>query len=232
MSSGGGPPQPMCGVERAHALGQAIHVNSEDNVSKVHSASTMETTMGTPPSQTFASPPTQSPTFPLAPHSNPLPPVSPVAIVNGCPCDLDAACKQECCVESLRAMHRTRLAKVNVKTKLIQDRKGSNLSYGSLNSTTGAQRTGTGIASPVSTSNYCVEGAVQVMVDEAEVRTSGFSTTDSIRCKCHKPVVDSTTRKAVLKLVIASVIALLFMIGEVLGESGAHRRGTRVPVWN
>ena len=41
-----------------------------------------------------------------------------------------------------------------------------------------------------------------------------------MRCGCHVKVVDHTTRKAVMKLLVASLIALLFMVGEVLGEGG------------
>ncbi len=41
---------------------------------------------------------------------------------------------------------------------------------------------------------------------------------ESVRCGCHEKVVDHTTRKAVIKLLIASGIALLFMIGEVIGK--------------
>lgn len=45
---------------------------------------------------------------------------------------------------------------------------------------------------------------------------SGLET--SARCGCHVRIKDSTSRRANTKLIIASVIALLFMIGEVLGE--------------
>ncbi len=44
----------------------------------------------------------------------------------------------------------------------------------------------------------------------------------SIRCECHQPLVGYTTRTAVLKLAIAAIVALLFMMGEVLGESEAQ----------
>ena len=36
-------------------------------------------------------------------------------------------------------------------------------------------------------------------------------------------VEDKTARRAKIKLVLASVIALLFMIGEVLGKGSHHR---------
>ena len=39
----------------------------------------------------------------------------------------------------------------------------------------------------------------------------------SLQCECHVIVVDNTARRAKMKLIAASVIALLFMIGEVLG---------------
>ena len=52
-----------------------------------------------------------------------------------------------------------------------------------------------------------------------DLKESGVSTPESIRCSCHKkPAVDSTTRKAVLKLVVALLIALFFMVGEVIGK--------------
>ena len=41
---------------------------------------------------------------------------------------------------------------------------------------------------------------------------------ESIRCGCHVKQKDPTTRKAQIKLIIACVIALLFMIGEVVGK--------------
>ena len=40
----------------------------------------------------------------------------------------------------------------------------------------------------------------------------------SVRCACHVKVKDSTSRKARIKLVAACVIALAFMIGEVVGK--------------
>ena len=40
----------------------------------------------------------------------------------------------------------------------------------------------------------------------------------SIRCACHVKVKDNTSRKARIKLVAACVIALAFMIGEVVGK--------------
>ena len=39
----------------------------------------------------------------------------------------------------------------------------------------------------------------------------------SIRCECHVEQKDPTSRKARIKLIIACIIALLFMIGEVVG---------------
>ena len=47
----------------------------------------------------------------------------------------------------------------------------------------------------------------------------------AVHCGCHKPEVDHTTRKAVIQLIIASLIALVFMMGEVLGEGGEGRGG-------
>ena len=40
----------------------------------------------------------------------------------------------------------------------------------------------------------------------------------SIMCGCHVVVKDKTSRSANIKLVIASIIALVFMVGEVLGK--------------
>ena len=40
---------------------------------------------------------------------------------------------------------------------------------------------------------------------------------ESVQCGCHVKVVDKTTRVAKIKLIIALVIALAFMVGEVLG---------------
>ena len=40
----------------------------------------------------------------------------------------------------------------------------------------------------------------------------------SVRCACHVKVKDNTSRKARIKLVAACVIALAFMIGEVVGK--------------
>lgn len=39
----------------------------------------------------------------------------------------------------------------------------------------------------------------------------------SIRCKCHVKIKDNTSRKARIKLIVACIIALAFMIGEVVG---------------
>ena len=44
----------------------------------------------------------------------------------------------------------------------------------------------------------------------------------SVRCGCHVKVKDHTTRKAVIKLVVASLVALMFMVGEVLGKEGGR----------
>ena len=47
--------------------------------------------------------------------------------------------------------------------------------------------------------------------------TNVSSLEESVRCPCHVKVVDYTTRKAVIKLILASLIAIIFMIGEVVG---------------
>ena len=40
----------------------------------------------------------------------------------------------------------------------------------------------------------------------------------SVRCECHVKVVDKTAKRAKIKLILASIIALAFMAGEVVGE--------------
>ena len=40
---------------------------------------------------------------------------------------------------------------------------------------------------------------------------------NSIRCGCHVKVTDKTTRKARMKLIIACVVVMVFMLGEVAG---------------
>ena len=41
-------------------------------------------------------------------------------------------------------------------------------------------------------------------------------------CNCHVKVTDNTTRKAKIRLITACLIALVFMIGEVIGELIIH----------
>ena len=42
---------------------------------------------------------------------------------------------------------------------------------------------------------------------------------ETVRCGCHaEKVTDNTTRKAKIKLIIACLVALVFMVGEVVGE--------------
>lgn len=53
---------------------------------------------------------------------------------------------------------------------------------------------------------------------------NGTGLEDSVRCECHVKVVDQTTRRAVMKLVLAAGIALLFMVGEVIGKGRQHDR--------
>ena len=46
---------------------------------------------------------------------------------------------------------------------------------------------------------------------------------ETIRCACHEKFVDKTSGTAKLRLVLASIVALVFIIGEVLGElNGNH----------
>ena len=51
------------------------------------------------------------------------------------------------------------------------------------------------------------------------------SSISSIRCECHVKVVDKTAKRAKTKLVLASIIALAFMAGEVVGKSGIYLEG-------
>lgn len=50
------------------------------------------------------------------------------------------------------------------------------------------------------------------------VNSDRSSLDKSVRCECHVKVVDDTTRRAKIKLVTACLVALLFMIGEVIGK--------------
>ena len=50
------------------------------------------------------------------------------------------------------------------------------------------------------------------------VRPKKRSSICSVRCKCHVKVKDKTAKRAKIKLVIASMIALGFMTGEVVGK--------------
>lgn len=59
-------------------------------------------------------------------------------------------------------------------------------------------------------------GPAFVIPDRGYDSESGLEA--SVRCGCHVKVQDKTSRRANTKLVIASFIALFFMIGEVLGE--------------
>ena len=212
---------------------QAHTVNSDDDF-KLHSPnSTMATTKGgspsSPPPLQFSPPGnTWNPTPPQVPHtscgggggggpdfsqtptSHSFPPTSPTIVINGCPCNLQSGRKQECCVETVRAMHRARLEKVNAQTKLLRERKSSNSSYGSMDSATSDRQ----MISPVCSVNCGPsEGG------GAEVQVVGRApSVEAVHCGCHEPIVDSTTKKAVVKLVLASLIALVFMTGELLGE--------------
>lgn len=44
-----------------------------------------------------------------------------------------------------------------------------------------------------------------------------YSDNESIRCACHEKAVDKTSRKARIKLVLACIIALVFVVGEIAG---------------
>ena len=50
------------------------------------------------------------------------------------------------------------------------------------------------------------------------VHTRSSPVEDKVRCECHEKVTDNTTRKAKIKLIIACLVALVFMVGEVVGK--------------
>ena len=54
------------------------------------------------------------------------------------------------------------------------------------------------------------------------------SSVGSIRCECHVKVVDKTAKRAKIKLVLASIIALAFMAGEVVGKKCGLERSTDI----
>lgn len=61
-------------------------------------------------------------------------PVSPTIseLVNGCPCEQKEICEEDCCVSKLRAVHRSRVDKLNSQSTLHHKRENSGSSYGSL----------------------------------------------------------------------------------------------------
>ena len=69
-----------------------------------------------------------------------------------------------------------------------------------------------------------VSDKTEPLIRSSDIRivNSDLPPDGSIRCGCHVKQEDPTSRKARIKLIIACVIALLFMIGEVVGkyESG------------
>ena len=50
------------------------------------------------------------------------------------------------------------------------------------------------------------------------VRECSSPVEDNVRCECHEKVTDNTTQKAKIKLIIACLVALVFMVGEVVGK--------------
>ena len=62
------------------------------------------------------------------------------------------------------------------------------------------------------------DNSLLVRASPASINTRRIDVVEaSVRCACHVKVKDSTSRKARIKLVAACVIALAFMIGEVVG---------------
>ncbi|XP_064396807.1 probable proton-coupled zinc antiporter SLC30A4 [Halichondria panicea] len=125
-----------------------------------------------------------------------------------CPCAVN--CNKNCC-KSSRAMIGTKPDPYGDETPLLSPVKNS------------IQRSESPAGSYGST-----DSSDQLLSDEeAKVRTSGHSVDigydsdskleASVKCGCHVIVKDKTSRSANIKLVIASFIALFFMIGEVLG---------------
>ena len=51
-----------------------------------------------------------------------------------------------------------------------------------------------------------------------QVESSQLQSGSVKKCECHVKVEDKTARRAKIKLALACVVALLFMIGEVLGK--------------
>ena len=58
--------------------------------------------------------------------------------------------------------------------------------------------------------------------DEPLVLTGERHIEASVRCGCHVKIKDSTSKKARMKLIIACIVALLFMCGEVVGNFYWH----------
>ena len=56
-----------------------------------------------------------------------------------------------------------------------------------------------------------------ITIDNIIMATSE-SLTETIQCACHERFADKTSGTAKLRLILASIIALVFMVGEILGE--------------
>ena len=50
---------------------------------------------------------------------------------------------------------------------------------------------------------------------------------EAVHCGCHEKVPDVTSKKARNKLIIACILALFFMIGEIVGECLRGREGVK-----
>ena len=77
-------------------------------------------------------------------------------------------------------------------------------------------RASTAFSSYGSTSGRSSSGIVKISSPEP-VNADPGDIEASIRCKCHVKIKDDTSRKARIKLIVACIIALAFMIGEVVG---------------
>ena len=63
------------------------------------------------------------------------------------------------------------------------------------------------------------------MVRTGNSDSNGPSSEQSVRCECHSKEEENTSKKARNKLILASLIALFFMIGELVGKEGRGGEG-------
>jgi len=129
-----------------------------------------------------------------------------------CLCGPD--CQSECCRRKNYGRQPLNPGKTDEKLVFVpKGTSGDNCSvssYGSTDSTEPLLRGGKVCHSPNGGPSFVVN-------------SDRSSLNKSVRCECHVKVVDDTTRRAKIKLVTACLVALLFMIGEVIGKfTGGH----------